>query len=468
MNWPPNWSGSLEFTYNDYRGSKRPMRHIILLILGFMLMEAGNIHGETQLTVDGVRQMALEYNRQYLSAERELDRARGDIIAARAGALPQVNIGGRYTRNIKKGEIFLPGEFFDEEGFVKVPAAQDNDFNLSLSLTQPLYVGGKVGSAIQIARIYEKYSREKVREVESQIIYSAEALFYSSILSASHLEVLEKAYLQFSHNYEIVEKYYSQGMASEFELLRARVEKSNLEPQLVAARTALSITQKTLKSFLGLALDEPITLRTDITDTVAVMVPPLDSLTSAALHNRPEIKQAELQKRGYDKAVRIAKGDWLYPNINLNTSYDISASSDDFSLGSRDVTKSWTASLLLTIPVFDGGRTIGEVRKARVDYYQAVLAEQQTQDDIRLEVEQAYDNLIQARAALDLQKETIAQAEEGLRIANLRYESGVGTLLEVLSAQTALTDARTNMAEAIYQYRLAKSALKKATGIAVF
>ncbi|MBN2226893.1 MAG: TolC family protein [candidate division Zixibacteria bacterium] len=443
------------------------MRHMILAVFGIVVIAFGVARGETILTVDEVCRLALEYNRQYLAAERELDRARGDIIAARAGALPQVSIDGRYTRNIKKGEMFLPGEFFDADGFVKVPVSQNNDFNLSFSLTQPLYVGGKVGSAIQIASIYENYSREKVREVEADIIYNAEALFYASILAESNLDVLEKAYEQFSYNYETVEKFHSQGMASEFELLRARVEKSNLEPQLVGARTVLNITQKSLKSFLGLSLDEPVTLQTEITDTTAVNVPSLDSLTAAALRNRPEIKQAELQKRGYDKAVRIARGDWLYPTIRLNTSYDISASSEDFSLGSQDITKSWTASLLLTIPVFDGGRTIGEVRKAWVDYYQAMLAEQQAQDDIRLEVEQAHDNLVQARTALDVQKETIVQAEEGLRIANLRYESGVGTLLEVLSAQTALTDARTNMADAIYQYRLAKSALKKATGIEI-
>lgn len=117
---------------------------------------------------------------------------------------------------------------------------------------------------------------------------------------------------------------------------------------------------------------------------------------------------------------------------------------------------------MFSIPLFDGGRTIGEVRKARVDYYQAMLTEQQTFDDVRLEVEQAYDNLMTAKKALEMQKETIAQAEEGMRISNLRYQSGIGTQLEVLSAQTALTNARTNLAGATYNFRLAKSALKKA------
>ncbi|UCD16722.1 MAG: TolC family protein [Candidatus Zixiibacteriota bacterium] len=432
-------------------------KSVILLLV--LVLSAGIAAGETVLTVDQVRKLALEYNRQFLAARKELDRARGDIIAARAGALPQLSLDGRYTRNITERELFFAGE--------KVPISLNNDFSLSLSLTQPLYVGGKVGSAMQVARIYDRYSKEKVRQIEAEIIYSAESLFYSAILAESHLEVLEKAYEQFSYNYDVVDKYYGQGLVSEFELLRARVEKANLEPQLVAAKAGLNIAQKSLKSFLGLSLDEAIAIVVDFGDTAAIEPPMLDSLVTAALNSRPEIAQARLQKEGYDKAVRIAKASWIYPTVSLNTSYDITASSDDFKLENREVSKTWTASLLLSVPLFDGGRTIGEVRKVKVDYYQAMLAEQQMYDDVRLEVEQAYDKLIQARKALDLQKETIAQAEEGLRIANLRYESGVGTLLEVLSAQTALTDARTNEADAIYQFRLAKSALKKATGIEI-
>ncbi|UCD94614.1 MAG: TolC family protein [Candidatus Zixiibacteriota bacterium] len=433
----------------------------IIAITVVWMLGLGAVGAETILTVEKVRDMAIQYNRQFQSVRKELDRARGEIIAARAGALPDISLDGRYSRNIQVREIFLP-DFEGGEGFTKIPISQKNDFDFSLSFTQPLYAGGKVSSAMSIARIYEKYSKEKVNEVESQIIFGAESMFYNAILARSNLEVLNSAYEQLSYNLEVVEKYYGQGMVSEYELLRARVEKLNLEPQRIAAESQLNISRKSLKSYLGLPLEEEIVLVSDLSDTMLVDLPPLDSLIPIALKNRPEIKQAELQKRGYDKAVRIAKGNWLFPSLDFNTTYQVTASSDDFRLNDKEISKTWTASLLLNIPIFDGARTIGEVRKAKVDYYQAVLGEQQKRDDIRLEVEQAHDNLMTAKKALDLQKETIGQAEEGTRIANLRYQSGVGTQLEVLSAQTALTDARTNFARAIYSFRLAKSALRKA------
>jgi len=443
------------------------MRTIVIYVFLLIFGLSGWVSAETVLTLNKVRNLALESNRQLRSAKKELYRSRGEIISARAGALPQISINGRYTRNLQKREMFLPGEFFDQEGFVKIPASQNNEFDLSLSVTQPIYNGGKVGAALSIAKIYSDYSEEKVSQVESDIVYGAESIFYAAVLAESNLNVLKSAHEQLTYNYEVVEKFYNQGMVSEFELLRARVEKLNLEPQIVAAESQVSLSRKQLKSYLGLRLDEKIKLVADYSDTTISNLIPLDTLIQMALQTRSELKQAELQKRGYEKAVRIARGDWLYPSLNLNTTYDLNASAEDFRINDRNLAKSWTASLLLTIPLFDGGRTIGEVRKAKTDYYQAALTEEQTRDDIRLEVEGAYDALIKAKKALELQKETIQQAEEGMRIANLRYQTGIGTQLEILSAQTALTDAKTNLASAIYQFRLAKSALKKATSFEV-
>lgn len=429
----------------------------LFLIVGFVTINLA--HADTVLTIEKVRELALEFNRQYLSAKQELDRAHGNIISARSGALPQLSLSGRYTRNIKPQDLFFGGE--------KIQINLNNDFDFALSLSQPLYIGGKVGSALDIARVYEKYSHEKLREVESSIIFSAESMFFAASLAQSNLDVMQKAYDQMSHNLDVVDKYFKKGLISEYELLRAKVEKGNLEPQLIGAQSDAIMAEKRLKSFLGLSLEEKVVIATDLNDTAIISIPSLDSLTTLAIKNRPEIKQAECQKVGYDKAVRIARGDWLYPAVSLNTTYEITSSSDDFRLNNNNTSKAWNASFILNFPLFDGGRTIGEVRKAKVDYYQAMLTEQQVHDDIRLEVEQAFDNLGLARKALDVQKETINQAEEGMRIADLRYQSGVGTQLEVLSAQTALTSARSNFARAIYNYRLAKSGLKKAVGLDV-
>jgi len=181
------------------------------------------LNAATVLTLEKVRQLALENNRQFQTAQKELDRSHGEIISARSAALPQISIDGRYTRNLTTPQIF-PSELGGGNVSFNFPGLNNNDFDLSLSITQPLYSGGKVGSAYGIAKIYEKYTKEKVNEVEDEIVFGAESMFYQAILAGSNLDVLKSAEEQLSYNLDVVEKYFDQGMVSEYELLRARVE----------------------------------------------------------------------------------------------------------------------------------------------------------------------------------------------------------------------------------------------------
>ncbi|UCG60647.1 MAG: TolC family protein [Candidatus Zixiibacteriota bacterium] len=440
----------------------QPGRRIIAagLTLCLILITAGGLGAKTPLTVDDVRRMALDFNRTYLSAEEDVVKARSEVTSARAGALPDITLTGTYNRNIK-----LPSFFLNPEGqeTVEFVAGFKNDFSAAVSLKQSIWKGGKVFSALKIAGLYKNYSEQIKQEVKASVIFNAELLFFQAILEQSNLEVLNKALEANSLNLEVVEKSYSQGMVSEFEVLRARVEKSNLMPQILAVESDLRLAHKRLKSFIGMDLNEDIYPVEFEDDTSLARLPSLTTLVDSALANRPEMKQAEHLTEIARKAVGVAKADYL-PELEAISTYAWSAQSDDFTLSDNTV-QTWSAGLNLTIPIFRGGATRGKVRSSKADYQKASLAEKETHDAVKLEVEEAYDQMLQAKKALDIQGVTIAQAEEGLKIANLRYESGVGTQLEVLSAQAALTQARNVLAQARFVFRQARAQLKKATTV---
>jgi outer membrane protein len=429
----------------------------ILLLLTTGLSEI--VQSETVLTVDEARQRALEFNRTYLAAKEEVTKAQNEIIKARAGALPELSAGGSYSRG-----LMLPSFFVQMGGeIVEFKTGFKNNFDAYLSLRQALWQGGKVMTALTIAKMYREYSEAEVETAEASVGQNAEVLFYSAILEKSRLAALRKEMEATSHNLEVIEKKYSQGLVSNFEVLRARVEKLNLEPEILKAESDVRLAEKRLKSFLVIDLNEPVLLVEETPDTSLSNLPALASLIDTALARRPEARSAELLTEMTRKAVRIAKAEY-YPSLDAVSSYNWQSVSNNFTL--RDnTTESWTAGITLSIPIFKGGETRGEVGKRYAEHLQSRLAAQQLRDEIRLEVEEAYDQLLQAKEALTIQKETIAQAEEGLRIANLRYETGVGTLLEVLSAQAALTSARNIEAQALFFFRAALSGLKKATTI---
>jgi outer membrane protein TolC len=416
------------------------------------------------LTAAQARELALEFNRTYLAAKEDVRSAGADVAKARAGAFPDITLNGSYNRNFDIPSFFVSAE--NDEGeteTIEFKTGFKNSYSANLMLTQSIWQGGKVLSAWKLAKEYAQFSTEASNQVERLVVFQADSNFYAVALQQARLEALEKSHEAAVQNLDVVEKQYSQGLVSEFEALRARVEKLNLEPQIVAARSNLRLAEKRLKSFLGFDLEEDLQLIDEPVSSELPGLRPLPELTQIALVERPEMHQAELESSMRERAIRIARGDY-YPSLSAVASYDWQAQSDDMTL-SENISKSWTAGLRLSIPIFRGGRTRGNVTQAIVERNKAQLHLQQVDDDIRLQVEAYYDRLLQAKEAYDIQQTTIAQAEEGLRIADLRYESGVGTLLEVLSARAALTQARQAMAEATFAFRMAKSGLKLATTV---
>ena len=410
------------------------------------------------LTIEQVRKLALENNRTYLAAKEEITKADAEVITARAGGLPHLTLTGYYNRNIKLPTFFLNPEDDDPVSF---KVGFKNDFGTILSLRQSLWSGGRVINAYKIAGLYKKYANAVVAQVEKDVVAGAEKLFYSVILSRSNHEVLQKAYEANCENLEVAQKMYSQGMISEYELLRAKVEKANLEPQLIQAESEVELSKKELKSFLGLDLSEEIFTAADEVNTLFVNSLSLEELVTHALANRPELKQATIQTEMTRRAVSVMKADY-YPKIMAVSDYSWTAQSDNFSLSTNNVS-SWSAGIQVSFPIFSGGETKGNVKNYKAEYRQAEINMRDANEKIRLEVEQAYDKIVQAKKALEIQSETIAQAEEGQKIANLRYESGVGTQLEVLSAQSALTQARNSLALATFSFQNAVSELKRVT-----
>jgi outer membrane protein len=436
---------------------------LILIVVLTMGTVVPSIMSRT-LTIEEARQISLQFNRGYLQAKEAVRSAEGRVVQARAGALPNISLGGAYNRSFKIPSMFM--QITDSTGAtstMEIKTGYKNSYGASLSLVQPLWQGGKVFGAWSIAKDYRKYSIEGQKLAEAQVLYNCDVLFWGAILQRARLEVLKKSHEAASHSLDVVEKQQSQGVVSEFEVLRAKVEKSNLEPQILQAESDLKLADQRLKSFLGFPLEDAMELIEGELNASTERLPSLDQLTATALEKRPEVQQASYVREMSRKAVNVARADY-WPSFNAVSGYDWQAQSDRFTM-QENTSRSLTVGLTLSMPLFDGGRTRGAVTQAVAEHNQAVLSLKQTEDDIRLDVEQAYDRTLQAKESLETQKNTIALAEEGLRIANLRYESGVGTLLEVLSAQSALSQARELLALAAYTFRTAKAGLKLATTI---
>ncbi|MDH3890217.1 MAG: TolC family protein [candidate division Zixibacteria bacterium] len=433
---------------------------VVPLALIVVALLVGNAPAqELKLTVEEVRQRVLQSNRGVQSAKEEVNKAKSEIVTARAGAFPEIDLSSYYRRDFSIAPVF-----FEADGEIQqLKFGFKNNFGASISLRQPLWEGGKVFTAYKIAKQYHQYAQVGADRVGAVAVHDGELLLYRAILDEARVAVLKQALKTAEKNLEVVEAHHSQGMVSRFELMRARVERSNLLPRILGAESDVRLSKKRLQSFLDIDLDQPVALVEPDDDTSLESLGALEFFTDTALASRRELKQIDLMVDMTRRAVRVARAGY-FPSLAAVSNYSWQSQSDEFTLSKNEAT-SFTAGVTLSLPIFDGGVTRGAVGKMKAEHRQSLINQQELTDQIRLEVEQAYDQLVQAQKMVQIHRETIAQAEEGLRIADLRYQAGEGTLLEVLSAQTVLTDVRTSLAEATFAFRRSLAALKLASNI---
>ena len=254
-----------------------------------------------------------------------------------------------------------------------------------------------------------------------------------------------------------------------FRSLRAEVELANAKPPLIRARNNLRLSKEALAKLLAIDTlsQQPLDYPAFVPEGKLEYQPSewtLEQALRQALAQRPEIVQAENRVRLQQENVRVARAGYQ-PQVSLFADYGIRNST--FSDSVDESIHGWSVGARAQWNLFDGLATHGRIQQARAQLTQAEIDAADTRRGVELEVRQAYSDYIQSLELLEAQKKTVEQGGESLRLAEARFRAGSGTQLDVLSAQTALTEARSNEAQALYDYNVAVATLERMTGVSV-
>ena len=414
-----------------------------------------------RLGVDDAVALARQHNEQLLIAREDAARARGAVREAWAGALPQVTLQGTYQGNFTKPAFFAPEEF----GGGKVEMGSDIEVNGALRLDQVLYAFGRVGNAIDFAKIYEAAAAEGVALARGEVTFAAREAYYRVLLLARVAVIRRQSLDQARSHLERAEAMHAQGLLSDFELLRARVEVKNREPVLIAAENDAALARQDLQRVLGID-GEPAPVLTDSLAFRPFAVTEAEALAEAYA-SRPELRGLELGITGREKVLAIEKAGRLpilgfFGQVALQGAADGDKPLDPFTADHRAVSTS--AGISLSLPLFDGFRTRGKVQQASAQLRRAEFELSQARKGVRLEVTKALQDLASIAREHEAQRATVDLAAEAYRIAETRYASGLSTQLELGDAETELDFARTLHAETLYRYNVALAALERALG----
>jgi outer membrane protein len=278
-----------------------------------------------------------------------------------------------------------------------------------------------------------------------------------NVLQAQNLlTVANQSVHDLSIHLQNVQHQYDVGMVAMADVLQTKVKLAKAQDRLIKARNNYDLMVYKLNNVVGLPL------RNDTKLTAALAYQPyplnLDDSIHYALANRPEMAQARAKVSIAKDQVKIAQSDQL-PTVGLVGTKGW----DDLDFpGTKN--SNWTIMVTAEMEVFDSGRTESHVKKAEQGVIIAQEKARQTADNIALEVSQAYQNITESQKRIETNKVSVDQAELDFSIAQERYEAGMGINLDVIDAELALTESKTDYIQALYDYNISTAQLDKAMG----
>ena len=412
-----------------------------------------------------------------LLAGAQVELTDAQVTMARATGLPQLRLNGSFGHVYENARANAVGQIFN----------QVNTYSTNVNLSQVIFQGGRIVSGLRSASRLQEASQLNKRETESRISYDVQRAYLQVLFADRIAEIQGTTYARAQKHLEEVERFEQAGRAARYDVLRARVQLSNLEPQVIQARSDQEITLLELKRLTNIPLERAVVLITTIDAATAQAVAGTVEANDGGANERPALRAAEMTASARQAGIRVARADFM-PSVSIFIQGGFQA----FPTGNRfppgfgriistecppgtpagrsciEHNGGWfedrSMGIQVNWPLFDGLRAKGNVDLAQAQARVADLQLAQQREQVALEVAEARAGFKAAKSLFEARRQNSAEANEALRLATLRYGRGLSTQLEVQDAQIAVMQSETNEARAIYDYYLAAAELARALG----
>lgn len=430
--------------------NKLTKRFLLLSAALNMALSQSAFAGETvALNLDDAMLRAFQTNPTVSIAQYELDSARASYNAARQSR--GISISANHTTQrggYDDAQQAAPGIWTKGIG---------NNHANSLSASLPIFTGGKLSGTIKQAKANYQYNEVGVQRTYNEM-RSTVTDGYFNMLQADNIQKLSaESVTRLEDHLKNVQAQYDVGVVAKVDVLRSQVELANAKQTLIQAENSYQVAEANMNKIVGLPMDT--TLKLDNLLVYNAYDKNMDDCLAYAAEHRPELMQAKYGVDAAKGALMVARSGHM-PQVAASASQ---AWSDSNWPGDKN--GNWGVGVSVSMNVFDTGVTLSKIHGAEADLKKAEETYRDTVNAVNLDVRSNYLGLREAEKRISTTKLAVEQADEDYRIAQLRYMSGVGTNTDVLDAQVALTQAKTNYTQALYDYNTSKTALETSIGV---
>ena len=341
---------------------------------------------------------------------------------------------------------------------VPMTFAQDRGFQNTLSVTWPIWTGGRVESAVAAARYGRDAAEWGIYKEEADLKYKVTQGYYQLMEAQHFADIANTAVENLTAHVKNVTQIYNAGVVARIDVLSSEVALADAREKQIKAQNAVQLARANMSNLLRLPTVTTVVPDTNELPHRAITIQRAQAIDYALAH-RWELQQAALNVKASEEKLNVAKAG-NKPTVALTA--NMSWQDKDFPGFENE---DWKVAGGVSWPLYDGGATTGKVKGAKADLAAAEETYLQARGQIELDVTQAYLNIGSAEERIQSTAQAVEQAREAYKIARIRYRAGVGINLDVLDAQLALDQARTNYITALYDYNTGLARLEQAMGV---
>ena len=484
------------------------MKGTLSLVLLFFGLSSG-IQAQRTLNLDSCRTLALSNNKELRMSKEKVNAAHYQQKAAFTNFLPKIDMMGTYMRTEKEISLLsddqksaisnigtavapmgqklqqilssdpslaplltplqsvmgtLPGAL-NQVGQGMVDALRTDTRNMfggMVTLTQPIFMGGKIIAYNKITKFAEQLAESQhATELQDVILNTDQA--YWQVISLVNKKKLAESFLDLVKKLDSdVNKMVAEGVATKADELSVKVKVNEAEMTLTKVENGLSLSKMVLCQLCGIPLDTPITLADESMENITLPDTYIEGNVNTALSNREELKSLELASKIYRQKVNVTRSEFL-PSVGLTATYLVTNPSlvNGFERKMRGM---WGVGMMVKIPVFHWGEGIYKVKAAKAEANIAQYKLDDVKEKVELQVTQATYKVNEATKKLAMAEKNMAKADENLRYANLGFQEGVIPTSNVLEAQTAWLSAQSGKIDAQIDVKMSEIYLNKSMG----
>ena len=406
--------------------------------------------------------LALEHSPSLRISEAREAAAVAKASEVRTQLLPQLKATARAAKLSTVDEFkFGPVVIF--------PSITEN-YSARLTLQQPLFTGFRLLRSDEAASLGADAAHADQQRDRADLIMQVTAGYWNLVRAIQVESTITNSIGQMREHLKDINNLLAQGMATDLDLQKAKVQLASLQVQQIQAGNAIDVGAMQVNSLMGTPLDRPIRPgadpagQTDSFSPDSLLMRQLSELNGEALKRRPEVRATELRREAGVAGVGAARAGW-FPSIMLTANYDYARPNQRIVPPKDRWDNTWDVGVNVQWNIWDWMATKHQTAQAEAAVRQTEATLMQVQDAVLLDVTQSYYNVQAARKLVDVAQDGVATANETFRISDAKYKQGVASNTDVLDAQTAMVQAQITMTQARVDLAMAAARLKRALGL---